>query len=296
MSFGTLGVFFALAFGLTWDIAALLILFPNQIEAIFGELNSRNPLFILAVYSPGIAGVLLVWRHYGIKGLNSFFRRLTLWRMPLAWWVFLVIGIPAFVYVGAAIKGTITDPFPFSSWYAVLSALAFALFLGPIEELGWRGVAQPLLQRRFAPLWAGLILGTIWALWHVPAFFLSGTPQSSWSFVPFFIGVVTIAVILTPIFNAARGSILIAALFHFQMMNPLMPDAQPWDTLVWVIVAAVIVVMNRKAMLSREGAVTEVFMPGEVEGSHAQKRRQAPAEEKKAAPTMPASQELIPPG
>src|SRR3712207_2770317 len=112
MSFGTLGAFFALTFGLTWGIVALLILFPNQIEVIFGELNSRNPMFILAVYSPGIAGVLLVVRHYGIKGLGSFLRRLTLWRMPLAWWVFLVIGIPTFVYVGAAIKGTITNPFP----------------------------------------------------------------------------------------------------------------------------------------------------------------------------------------
>jgi uncharacterized protein len=219
-------------------------------------------LFILAVYSPGIAGVLLVLRHYGVKGLGSFFRRLTLWRMPLAWWVFLVMGIPAFVYVGAAIKGTITDPFPFS-WYAALSAVALALFLGPIEEFGWRGVALPLLQRRFAPLWAGLILGTIWALWHVPAFFLSGTPQGSWSFAPYFIGVVTISVILTPMFNAARGSILIAALFHFQMMNPLMPDAQSWDTLVWVIVAVVIGLLNRRSMLSRQGAVTEVLMPEE---------------------------------
>jgi membrane protease YdiL (CAAX protease family) len=161
LSFGTLGPFFALAFGLTWGIVALLILFPEQIEVIFGELSTTNPLFILAVYSPGIAGVLLVLRHYGLKGLLSFFGRLTLWRMPLAWWVFLVMGIPAFVYVGAAIKGTITDPFPFSSRSAVLSAVAFALIIGPIEEFGWRGVALPLLQRRVAPLWAGLILGVI---------------------------------------------------------------------------------------------------------------------------------------
>jgi Na+/proline symporter len=78
MSFGSLGAFFALAFGLTWGIAALLVLFPDQIEAIFGELSHTHPLFILAVYSPGFAGVFLVWRHYGASGLGSFFRRLTL--------------------------------------------------------------------------------------------------------------------------------------------------------------------------------------------------------------------------
>jgi hypothetical protein len=141
--------------------------------------------------------------------------------MPLAWWASLVMGIPAFGYVGAAIKGTITEPFLFSSWCAGSLAVVFALVLGPIEEFGWRGVALPLLQRRFGPLWAGLILCTVWALWHGPVFFLSGTPQGLWSFAPYFIGVVTISVILTPMFNAVGGSTLIAALFHFQMMNTL---------------------------------------------------------------------------
>jgi hypothetical protein len=114
MSFGTLVPFFALAFGLTWGIAALMIFFPDQITAIFGDVSYTNPLFILAVYSPAFAGLFLVWRHYGVEGLRSYLRRLTLWRMPVAWWLLLVIGIPALFYLGAAIKGTLTDPFPFS--------------------------------------------------------------------------------------------------------------------------------------------------------------------------------------
>jgi uncharacterized protein len=263
MGFGTLIPFIALAFGLTWGLAALFVLFPDQIEAIFGELSSTHPLFILAVYSPGIAGVLLVWRHYGVRGLGSFFRRLALWRMPLPWWGFLVIGVPALYYLAAAIEGTIADPFPFSPWYGVLPALVLALFLGPIEEFGWRGVALPLLQRRFAPLWASLILGGIWGLWHVPAFLLSGTPQEAWSFGPFFFGAVALSVIMTSMFNAARGSILIPALLHFQLNNPIWPDAPLWATVVFAVAAVAVVALNRNAMLSREGAVTGVLMPGE---------------------------------
>jgi membrane protease YdiL (CAAX protease family) len=267
MRFGSLGPFFALAFGLAWGILALLILFKDQIEAIFGEVGYTNPLFILAVWSPGIVGAFLVWRHYGLKGLGSFLRRLTLWRMPLAWWVFLVLGMPAVKYLGAAINGTITDPFPFSSWYGVLPALAVTLFIGPVEEFGWRGVALPLLQRRFAPLWAGLILGVFWGLWHAPAFLLSGTPQSAWTFGPYVVGVLALSVVLTPMFNAARGSILIAALFHFQLNNPIWPEAQPWENFIFAIAAVVIVVLNRRSMLSSEGAVTEVLMPRVEEGS-----------------------------
>jgi uncharacterized protein len=94
MTFRTLVAFFALAFGLGWVSGGLMVVFNTQIEAIFGEIGYTNPVFILLVYSRAIAGVYLVWRHYGTKGLRSFFRRFTLWRMPAAWWLFLVLGIP----------------------------------------------------------------------------------------------------------------------------------------------------------------------------------------------------------
>jgi len=263
MNFRTLIPFFAITFALGWGILALLIFFPIQTEAIFGPMGYTNPLFILAVYSPAIAGVFLVWRGCGAIGLKRFFRRFALWRMPLYWWALLVIGIPAAFYLGAAIKGTVNDPFPFSPWYSVLPALATRLLIGPIEELGWRGLALPLLQRRYAPLWSSLILGGIWGLWHLPAFFLSGSPQSAWSFGPYFIGVLAITVILTAMFNAAQGSLLIAALYHFQMNGPAWPDAQPWDSLVFAVAAIIIVLLNRRKMLSGDGAATDVIMPGD---------------------------------
>lgn len=262
MTLRTARSFFIATFALTWGLASLMIAFPDQLEAVFGEMGYTNPAFVLAVYAPGIVGVLMVWRHFGVAGLGSLFRRLTLWRMPLGWWLVLLVGMPAVFYAGAAVNGTAAD-FPFSPWYAVLPALVPALLIGPIEELGWRGVALPLLQRRFAPLWAGLIVGVIAAVWHTPAFLLSGTKQSAWAFGPFFLGVVAISVILTAMFNAARGSLLVAALFHFQMNGPAWPDAQPWDMYLFVAVAVLVVVVNRKRMLSRDGAATGVLMPNE---------------------------------
>lgn len=251
--------FLILTFALTWGTAALAILFPDQISAIFGEFNLSNPLVILAIYAPGIAGVVIVWRYDGLRGLGHFFQRLTLWRLPLAGWLFLLLGIPIVVFTGAAIKGTLNTAFAFSPWYLALPALGHALLLGPIEEFGWRGLALPLLQRRFAPFWAGLILGIIWALWHVPAFLISGMPQAAWSAGPYFLGIIAISIILTPLFNASRGSLLIAILYHFQMMNPLWPDAQPWDNLLFVVVAIITVLLNRRAMFKRGSGVTEVI-------------------------------------
>lgn len=258
----TLIPFLLITFGLTWGLALLLMLFYDPIVALFGEVTPGNPLFILAVYSPAIAGIALVLYHYGPRGLAGFLRRLTLWRMSAWWWLFLILGIPTVFFIGAAVNGTIGE-FPFSPWYEALPALAMALFIGPIEEFGWRGVALPLLQRKYAPIWSALILGVIWAVWHIPSFLIGGLPQSAWSIVPFFAGLIALSVILTPMFNAARGSLLIAALFHFQLNNPLWPDAQPWDSVLLVAIAVAVVILNRRALFDRASGVTEVLMPGE---------------------------------
>lgn len=260
------GPFLLLAFGLTWGLAALFLLFPDPFIALFGEISMKNPALILAVYSPGIAGVFLVWRWFGVRGLGSFFQRLGLWRGPGVWWLFVILGIPAVFYAGAAVKGPVSAPLSYTTWGEFFPALTLALFLGPIEEFGWRGVALPLLQRRFSPFGAGLLLGICWGVWHIPAFMLSGSAQSAWSFAPFFVGIVAISVMMTPLFNAARGSLLLPVIFHFQMNNPLWPDAQPWDTLFFVAAAVVIVWLNRTSIFQSGGGVTEILMPGAGDG------------------------------
>jgi membrane protease YdiL (CAAX protease family) len=218
-----------------------------------------NPLFVLAVYAPALAALILVVWDSGFSGLKRFFSRLLLWRVSPIWYVLLLLGIPVLFYGGAALKGNFFEqPIPFS-FSSLLVAFATTLVIGPIEEFGWRGVALPLLQQKFAPIWAGLILGGIWGLWHLPAFVIGGTPQSSWSFAPFFIAAVAVSLIVTPLFNASGGSILLPALFHFQLNNPVFPDAHPYDTIFFVAAAILIVWLNRETMFTREGSAVEVL-------------------------------------
>ena len=119
----------------------------------------------------------------------------------------------------------------------MFGALALTMVIGPIEEFGWRGLGLPLLQRRHTPLASALVLGALWGLWHAPAWLMSDSKQAGWSFPMFVIGVLALSVIVTPMFNTAGRSILVAALFHFQVNNPVWPDAQPWDTVVYALVA-----------------------------------------------------------
>jgi membrane protease YdiL (CAAX protease family) len=256
---GSLIPFLLIVFGLAWSLFALFVFATEWVVATFGPLSGHHPLFVLAVYAPAIAALLLVGLHSGGQGLLRFLSRLLLWRAPLRWYAFLLLAFPAVSFAGAALKGNAASAPLFTEPAAVLlPAIAFMAVLGPVEELGWRGYALPILQRRLAPFWAGLVLGVIWAVWHLPAFLLSGTPQAGWDFLPFFAGAVACSVILTALFDAARGSVLLAMVFHFQMNDPLWPDAQPWDMWLYVAVAIVVVVLARRTLFSRVGAVTAV--------------------------------------
>jgi membrane protease YdiL (CAAX protease family) len=254
--------FTLITFALSWGILGLYIFFPEPASRWFGEITGKHPAFVLAVWAPAFAAFAVVLYFGGIRGARAFLSRLRLWRCSVGWVLFLLLGIPLVFAAGAAVKGSLFSiPLPFDSVGAALGAMLFMLFLGPVEEFGWRGVALPILQRHMAPLWAGLIVGATWGLWHLPAFYLSGTVQSGWGFAPFFIGNVCLSLIVTPLFNASRGSILWPALFHFQVNNPLWPDAQPYDTWFFAGVAVLVVWINRRTMLARDGAVTEVFAP-----------------------------------
>lgn len=259
--------FVLITFGISWGLFALFVFLPGPVTAVFGEIDGRNPLFFLAVWAPGIAAFLLVLRHGGLRGLRGFLRRLTLWRCSPAWYVFVLAGIPLLFVAGAALKGDLDD---WSGWSGTAGALAVAmlvmLFQGPIEEFGWRGLALPLAQRRLVPFWAGLAVGVVWALWHLPAFLLSGTPQGAWSFTPFFLGSVGAALIVTALFNASRGSILLPLFFHFWLNNPLWPNAQPYDMYLFCAAGAVVVWLNRRTLFDRRSAAVGVVRNRDVQG------------------------------
>jgi hypothetical protein len=261
--FGSLAPVLVITFGLTWGILGLYIFLPDCATGMFSSLTGQHPLFFLCVYAPAIAAFIIVARHGRLAGLRRFLSRLLLWRCSPAWYAFLIIGVPLIFYTGSAMNGKLyNDPFPFSSLQSMAVALLFAAIKGPVEEFGWRGLALPVLQRKLAPIWAALMIGGIWGLWHLPAFLLSGTQQSEWSFAAFFAGCIVISVITTALFNVSRGSILLAALFLFNLMNPVFPDAQPYDTYLLAVVAVVVVWHRRQTMFTRQGAWKE-FIPSE---------------------------------
>ena len=205
----TLIAFFVLSNVLVWAGAWILLNYRAEVEAFTGmPIGYRNPAFIALVWTPTVSVFILLLFRYGVKGIVNFVRRFALWKMHWGWWAFLIFGYPVAAIIGAALNGTLADPFPYSPWIGIIPILGMTLITGPMEEFGWRGFGLPLLQRYMAPFWATLILGAVWALWHYPAFIIPGTPQYGSPFIIFFFAVLFLSFPFTALVNASRGSIL----------------------------------------------------------------------------------------
>jgi membrane protease YdiL (CAAX protease family) len=88
------------------------------------------------------------------------------------------------------------------------------LFGGGLEEPGWRGYLLPALQETYSPLTAGLIVGVVWAGWHLPLVFIPGTIQHTLRLGLYLLQLVELSILLTWLTNRSDGSVLPAILLH----------------------------------------------------------------------------------
>lgn len=204
--------FFVLTFAITWGLALLLLTFGEALARIFGPLSPQNPIFILAVFSPSISALIITGVTEGRDGLLRLLAKLVAWRVGLLYYLLVLLGLPLLGVLAGAINGSL-QPFSLGAMLAFIIADP-----GPLgEELGWRGFALPRLLEKHSVLKAGLILGAIWGVWHLPAFAFSGLGQSSLALPIFLLAAVVLSVLATWLYRATSGSVLISILLHMMV-------------------------------------------------------------------------------
>jgi membrane protease YdiL (CAAX protease family) len=98
--------------------------------------------------------------------------------------------------------------------YIMVIAIVFSTPVQAGEEIGWRGYALPGLTRQVGLAPASLILGVIWACWHLPFFFISGNDKSGQSFPVYLLSVTALSVAMAWLYWRTNGSLLLTMLMH----------------------------------------------------------------------------------
>ncbi|WP_372785296.1 type II CAAX prenyl endopeptidase Rce1 family protein [Phenylobacterium sp.] len=225
-----LGAYFGLTFAITWGLGALLILARPQLEAIIGPIGetSHHWLYYVAVYAPTISAVSLSLAFGGWAGVKALAMRFVRPARP-AWLLIALLFWPLVLTLyelAMRVAGAAGGVDLHALWVGapVLALTTTALITDPGgfgEEIGWRGFALPRLLTLCRPLTAALILGFIWGLWHLPAFFVSDLSQSQFALGWFLLTTTTLTVVMTWIFVNANGNLLVAGVIPHLMLNLL---------------------------------------------------------------------------
>ena len=262
--------YFVLAYSITYAIDAAAI-------------TTAGALFLFGTFGPLVSAVVLTRLESGWAGVRELLGRARRWRIGIGWYAFVLLGAGA-VYLLAmaltvALGGTV-DLGKVDPWYTVPLLFLIVLFVGgPVgEEFGWRGYALPRLQERRSSLAAALIIGFLWALWHLPNWWVPVTAQyenvrDNGNYA-FFIGefvavIVALSIIFAFVYNGTRASMLAPLLLHASfntwdgwLSRAIDPAARPTFFICQIIllwtVAVLIVMANGAQWLSRRAPVVPV--------------------------------------
>ena len=170
---------------------------------------------------PTLAAFIMTGATEGRAGIRRLLHRYVLWRVAFRWYLVILIGPPVIILLATIVLPGALASFqtlaPLDPLLLVVSFPLVLIFGGPLfEEGGWRGFALPRLQRLHGPFVGTLILGILWACWHLPLFWITvwGTPPTILNMVLYIPSVIFMTIVYTWVFNNTKGSLLVAILLH----------------------------------------------------------------------------------
>lgn len=183
-------------------------------------------------WGPTFAAIILTYTNKGKSGVKKLFRKLLIWKVQFKYYFFSIFGILITGLLSVIIYKVVGGELPDFSiiltgmglqegdWTLALILLPVFFLIntllgGPIaEELGWRGYAQEMLQRKYNPNISGLIIGFLWSLWHLPLIIFLPKAVGSVPLLAYIPLMTAMGVIFSWLYNKTKGSVLLAILLH----------------------------------------------------------------------------------
>ncbi len=236
-------LFFLICFVISWAVWVPMAL--GELGIIPSTIASDSPLNLIAVWGPGLAAILVAVFTAGKAGLRQLFAPLGRWRVGIHWYLFALFYPAALWLLASVVDRLLGYSYETTSVFSpelTMTLPVFILFALPNtlgEELGWRGFALPRLQQCCNALVSSLIVGVMWAIWHIPKWIGDGLAGTELLVAA--IGIVVVAILYTWLYNNTQ-SLLMAWLFHAAatITQYLLP---PLPTITDLIIAVLVVVL-----------------------------------------------------
>lgn len=211
--------YFAIAYGLSWAVEV-----PMALAGVRIHEGQAWPTQILGLIGPLAAAFIMSRAVARTAGVRDLLRRMGRWQVGGIWYL-VALSPLAFYALGVVIPGVLGRGWPnladlgrFSGLPVVAFPLMWLLLIAAAypEEIGWRGFAADEMLKTRSLLPTAVMIGVLWALWHLPLFFvIESYRQLGLTFFPVFaLGIVCGSLVLTWIYRGSGGSVFIVALWH----------------------------------------------------------------------------------
>ncbi len=250
--------FYVIVFACTWFWWLFAILFNAGTSLYLG--------MFLGLISPAVVAVITVLSSRNRALIDDFKKKLIgFYRIKPKYIVIAVLifaGIVAASIGASVLLGGSTNQFSFTEDFSFSiggsSALLTILLASSIEELGWRGYGEDAVGAYHSWFKESIIFGCIWAVWHLPLFWVAGTYQYGLRemgvvyILNFLLSVIPLNFLQTWVYVKNNRSMLATIIFHLfinimQEKINMTPETKCIET-IFVVIAAVIVVMTNKEL------------------------------------------------
>lgn len=293
--------FFILAYVIAWLLWLPLILSKGNGLGLI-PLNSGGAIFFLSLitlgsFGPALSALVMSAITAGKAGVRLLLRRVVRGKVGFHWylmamfspllallpWLFFMPGaLAAFFSLRWEAAGLLLGAVVASILLVFLSMIYGTPLL---EEIGWRGFALPRLQEQMGPVRGSIVLGTLWGFWHAPLAFFTAWGLGyrlaglALAFPLFVLWTISLALIMTWMFNNTRGSLFIAIMFH-AAIDTFVPLATRLVTIAmhgtggsgdnlllfavfpflpWFVVAGIVLLATRGKLSYRPSIVEDIY-------------------------------------
>jgi hypothetical protein len=275
-------LYFIMAYAIAWG-GCLLVAALNGFQPAAIGTAQIGIMFLFMLAGPSISGISFTAYFDGKAGLRELFLRVKNWHFNWRWAAVAILTIPILsTGVLMALSVLVSPIYRPDITLAKLGFGVVAGFLaGFFEELGWTGFALPRLQSKYSALACGLILGILWAFWHIMADFWGNRATLGIYWLPTFIiywlmPLTAYRVLMVWVYKNSSSLPLMQIMHAFYsgtlgVVSPItsIDDGLLWKALfaasLWVVMAVVIIRFGGELSRSSAAANAGGYSEGNTE-------------------------------